>query len=402
MLFDSLLFISFVGLLSCTAFLILLAIAVSRFKRPQERKQAADQRQVSLLKPLCGLEPGLEQNLESFFCQDYLCYEIIFGAHHAGDPALQVLDRVRERHPEVSVQVVLSGEPDRANAKVCSLEKMAEVAHSDYFVISDSDVRVTSDYIGQVVQPLLDPAVGLVTCMYRGVPTGGLWSRLEALGMSVEMTSGVMVANMLEGMRFGLGPTMAVRRDALERAGGMAALADHCADDFLLGKLVHDAGFKVVLSPHVVNHIVMNQRMMDSVLHQVRWMKSTRFSRPKGHVGCGLTFAMPFGLLGLITCWAMGSPSWGYVMLGFALLNRVAEALLAGWQVVGDRLALRFCWLYPLRDLMGFFFWCASFAGTTIVWRGQRYRLQAEGRMVREPAAAAAPETSSEVAGAAD
>ena len=384
-----LLLCAIIGLLSCTVFLILLALAFLRFRRrPVLAASAQPWPFVSLLKPLHGLEPGLESNLESFFRQDYPQYEIIFGCRQESDPALEVVRTLRRRYPEVPVKVALSGEPEHPNAKVCSLQKMAAAASSNYLVVSDSDVNVTPGYLREVIRPLLQPEVGMVTCLYRGVSSGGFWSRLEALGMSVEMTAGVVVADMLEGLKFALGPTMAIRRDVLQEAGGFEILADYCADDFVLGQRVFEAGWQVVLSQYVLNHVALHQRCLASLQHQVRWMKSTRFSRPKGHIGTGLTFAMPFGLLGLAAGFAADKPLLGLALFLYAALNRMAEALLAGWGVVRDPLVLRYFWLYPVRDLLGFLLWCASFFNTSIVWRGERYQLQMGGKMVREGAAA--------------
>jgi ceramide glucosyltransferase len=378
-----LLWFAIAGLVSCTGFLVLLAVATLRFRRRRADTSATVFPPVCLLKPVCGLEPGLEANLASFFAQDYPNFEIIFGARSSEDPALQVVRAVRKRFPLVPVKVVLSGEPDRPNAKVCSLQKMyAQVSH-DYLVISDSDVQVAPNYLREVIAPLLDQKVGLVTCLYRGVPTGGIWSRLEALGMSIEMTSGVVVADMLEGMRFALGPTMAIRRDVLQAVGGFEVLADYCADDYLLGHKVYKSGRQVVLSEHVIDHVVFNRSFKPSILHQLRWMKSTRFSRPKGHIGTFLTFAMPFGLLALGAGAAAGHTVLGLALLGWAVLNRLLMAVTAGWGAVHDRRSLRDCWLYPVRDLMGFFFWSASFIGRKIVWRGDLYRLEYGGKMTR-------------------
>ena len=373
------------GLVSSSVFLVLSMASALRFRRrvQQSAVAASSLPPVTLLKPLCGLEPNLEQNLESFFRQDYPNFELIFGTREANDPALEVVQRIHERYPEIKIKVVLSGEPDRPNAKVCSLEKMYTAASSDYFVISDSDVRVTPDYLKELTVPLLDPAVGLVTCLYRGVPVGSIWSRLEALGMSVEMTSGVIIAGMLEGMKFALGPTMAIRRDVLESIGGFGVLVDYCADDYVLGHAVHESGHTVVLSRHVINHAANHRSFKGSILHQVRWMKSTRFSRPKGHIGTGLTFATPFGLLGAATAMASGHTVLGMVFLAWALLHGVAMSLAVGWGVVRDPNSLRYCWLYPVRDFMGFCFWCASFFSRDIVWRGVRYRLQFGGKMLR-------------------
>lgn len=387
MLGHLLLLCSIIGLLSCTAFLLLLAAAFVRFRRSvPPHSWDGPCPFVTLLKPLHGLEPQLESNLESFFRQDYPGYEIIFGCRQETDPALDVVNAVRRRYPHIPVRIVFSGEPQQPNAKVCSLQRMAAAAGAEYLVVSDSDVKVTPQYVREVIRPLLQPKIGMVTCLYRGVPSGGLWSRLEALGMSVEMTAGVVVADMLEGLRFALGPTMAIRRDVLEQVGGFQVLADYCADDFVLGQRVFESGRQVVLSRYVVDHVALHQRCLASLQHQVRWMKSTRFSRPKGHIGTGLTFAMPFGLLGLVAGMAMHDPLLGLALFFYAALNRMAEALLAGWGAVRDPLALRYFWLYPARDLLGFGLWCASFFNTSIVWRGELYQLQMGGKMVRQGA----------------
>ena len=282
----------------------------------------------------------------------------------------------------VPVKIVTSGEPTHANAKICSLMRMYHEANHDYLIVSDSDVLVTPNYVREVVAPLLRKEIGLVTCLYRGVASGGFWSHMEALGMSVEMTSGVLVADLLEGMKFALGPTMAVRRDVLDDIGGFAMLADYCSDDYVIGERVAKAGSEVVLSSHVIDHIVINRSLRNSLLHQARWMKSTRFSRPAGHVASVLSFATPFGLLALAAALLLGRPLLGLALFAGAYLNRVIMALIAGWGIVRDRQSLRSCWLYPLRDFMGFGFWLFSFFGSTIIWRGETYRLEAEGLMV--------------------
>jgi ceramide glucosyltransferase len=378
-----LLLFSVIGVISSTVYLILVIVAGFRFRQAVERTDKTSLPPVTLLKPLHGLEPFLERNLESFFQQDYPEFEIIFGARDADDPALGVVRSLQARYPRVKTQVVLSGAPEYPNAKVFALEKMIPRANAPYLVITDSDVCVRRDCLRDVVAPLLDPANGMVTCLYRGLPAGGFWSRLEALGMSVELTSGVLVANMLEGMKFALGPTMAIRRDLLESIGGMAALSQYCADDYILGNLAHAAGKRVVLSKHVIGHVAMNTSFRASLTHQIRWMRSTRFSRSAGHVGTGLTYAMPFGLLGLTAGFLGHAPELGVALFAVAYMNRVIQAIATGWNVVGDRESLRLCWLYPLRDFMGFIVWCCSFTGSEIVWRNERYRLVADGKMVR-------------------
>ena len=386
--------VAITGLLASTVFLGLVVVAAIRFRGSAGHSagmSAADSAlpPVTILKPLHGMEPLLEECLESFFQQDYPVYELIFGARSESDPALAVVESLKRKYPHVPTRTVLSGEPDYPNAKVYVMEKMVPLSAYPTLVITDSDVRVERDYLRQLVQPLRDANVGMITCLYRGVPTGGFWPLLEALGMSIEMSSGVLVANLLEGMKFALGPTMVIRKDVLECWGGFGVLRDYCADDFVMGALTYEAGRTVVLSQHVIDHIVLNRSARQSLLHQLRWMKSSRYSRQLGHIGTGLTFAMPFGLLGLVAGGIAGNWPLGLGLLGAAFANRVVQALAVGWGVTRDRNSALYCWLYPVRDLLGFILWCGSFSGSEIVWRGERYRLASGGRMVPKDRAAA-------------
>ena len=231
--------------------------------------------------------PAGRKSGELFSRQDYPTFEIILGARDASDAGLQVAEKVRQRHPQVKSRMVVSGPPTWPNAKVFSLSKMIPVSANDYFVISDSDVRVSRDFLRDVIPTLLDNGrLGdLVTCPYRGVTAGDFWSTLEALGMSVEMPSGVMVADMLEGIRFALGLRMALRRDGLEKIGGIAATADYYSDDFVLGNLIWAAGYKVVFSHHIIQHVLTPRSLKRTLGDQLRWMKSTRFLAPSGACG---------------------------------------------------------------------------------------------------------------------
>jgi len=375
--------VALAGLLTSTLYLLLVGLAALRFRRKRLPCGAAELPPVTVLKPVHGIEPHLRDSLESFFRLDYPQFEIIFGARTSNDPAFAVVRELKEIYPQVPVKLVTSGEPPWPNAKCWSLAKMVDQAHFDHLVISDSDVEVAPDYLRQLIPALLDPGVGCVTTVYRGKPTRGLWARLEALGMSVEMTAGVLVADMLEGMKFALGPTMAVRREALQEIGGFAQFADYCSDDFLLGKRIAAAGYKVVLSPHIIDHVILHESLRQSLTHQTRWMKSTRYSRPKGHLGMGLTFSMPYGVLGFLAGAASGRLAIGATILAATFLNRVLLAIVAGWEAVRDQRARDCCWLYPLRDFMGFGFWLVSCFSDQIRWRGERYRLEVGGRMVR-------------------
>jgi ceramide glucosyltransferase len=381
-----LLIVSVLGLLSSTVFSGMVAAGVLRFLR--ERQRAAVARRevyappVSLFKPLHGAEPDLAAHLATFFRQDYPGpYEVLFCARNLQDPGLTIARQVASRYPEIPVRFLAVEGVPFVNAKVSSLERMEAFASHDVFIISDSDVRVTPEYVREVMADFRDPDVGAVTCLYRGIAEQGIWAKLEASGMSVEMTSGVLAANLIEGMQFLLGPTMAVRRAAVQRMGGFAKLGPYCSDDFLLGNWVAALGYKVVLSRHVIDHIVLNMTFMTSMKHQIRWMKSTRFSRPKGHLGTGLTFSVPYGLCGGGAAAALHHPLLGCALAVYAVAGRMVLAGLVAGSVVKDESLVRTVLLFPLRDLMGFLFWAASYTSGKILWRGQLYHLGEHGRM---------------------
>lgn len=375
------------GTVSSTVFLLLVLIAASRFKKNSERyrRKVADSISalppVTILKPVHGMEARLEENLESFFQQDYPDYEVMIGARSADDPALGIAQKLQKRHPMVKSRIVISGPPPWPNAKVYTLQKMIELSRHDYFISSDSDVRVRPDFLRNVIPPLFDPKLGLVSCLYRGDPAGDFWSTLEALGMSVEMPSGVVVADMLEGTRFALGPAVAFRRDALDAIGGIRATADYYSDDYELGNKIWAAGYKVIFSHYFVHHVLTPRTLARTIGDQLRWMKSTRHSRPWGHLGTGLTFAMPFGILGLIAAAGLGRIWIGVALLAWAFLNRVLQSVAVGWGLLKDPRARQLCWSYPVRDLQGFFVWAASYASHEFHWRGEKYRFTKNGKI---------------------
>ena len=384
-----LLVLGLLGLTTSTIYTTLVVWGAVRFAQRRRTAQVSEfAPAVSLLKPLHGSEPELELRLESFFQQEYPSFEILFCARSSQDPGLSVARRVAGRYPHVPTKFLSCGEAPYANAKVWSLERMQGAAEHKIFVISDSDVLVTPDYLHAVVAPLADDRIGLVTCLYRGValPATTLkgrsfWSSLEAVGMSVEMSSGVLVAEMLQGMAFALGPTMVVRRDCLERAGGFSAIGGYHGDDFMLGSLMAAHGHKVVLSTHAIEHHILNTSFMSSARHQIRWMRGTRFYRPKGHLGTVLTFSVPYGLLAAAVALALHRPGFALFLFGWSWATRVAMAALVGKVVVREPHLWRNAMLYPIRDLLGFFFWSASYLGNDVLWRGEVYELLRGGLM---------------------
>jgi len=378
--------IALVGSLSSNVFLVLAMLGAAKFHREAGRQRLAAEAVtewpvVSLLKPVHGREVRLKENIESFFHQDYPEYEILFAVDTEENEALGIVREVCARYPNIRTQVIVTGRSPWLNPPAYSFYKMAALAAHDILVTSDSDVEVQPNYLREVVPPMLDPKVGMLTCVYRGKNVGGFWSAVHAVGMSVEMSAGVVTANLLEGMKFGLGPTIVVRRDALEKIGGYSVLGEYFANDFVIGNLVEKAGYRVVLSRHVIDHVVSPLKFRRVWEDEVRWAKSTRWSRPWGHLGSGLIFPIPYGILGFLAAAALGRIWLAVCLLVIALGNSLIEDLVIGWGVTRDPCARDASWLYLLRDLLGFFVWCASYVGQRTVWRNVPYVLADGGRI---------------------
>jgi ceramide glucosyltransferase len=392
LLLEILFWVAMCGTVTSTIYCLMVIVAAVRFgvrKRREDREAATFLPALSVLKPLHGMEPGLERNIETFFEQDYPEFEVLFCARHESDEGLQLARRVGARYPQVDARYVTCGEPTPKfhNAKVFSLAKLDSVAKHELFITSDADVRVTKDYLRRMVQNLKDPQMGLASCVYLGTTDrgakAGFSSQLDAVGKSVEMTSGVLVADMLEGTKFALGASMAVRKDSFQKAGGFGELGQFYADDFVLGSRLAAQGVGVRMATHVIQLMVQDTPFGLSFRNQLRWMQSTRRSRPWGHMGSGLTFAVPFGLLGLMWGLLTGHALLGLVWLAGTVLNRWLQAGTI-LQVMGDRNWMRGMLLYPLRDLLGSVLWVGSYGGDKFYYRGKIYTLKGGGR-VEEP-----------------
>ena len=381
------LIVACIGVLSSSIFVILSLAGAAKFHRESEEQRRFAEGvgtlpPVSLLKPVHGAETRMKENIESFFRQDYPDYEILFAADEESDTALPIVREVAARYPKIKCSILVTGKPELPNPPACAFSRMSEVAAHNILVTSDSDVEVGPDYLREVVPPMLDPAVGSVTCVYRGKNAGAFWSGMDAIGMSVEMTAGVVTANLLEGMKFGLGPTIVTRKDSIAKIGGYSITGEYFSNDFVTGNFIEKAGYRVVLSRHVIDHVVSPMTFKKMWDRQVRWAKGTRWSRPKGHLGTGLVFAMPYGILGILAGMLSGHVLAGAVLLLAAILNRLVESWVIGWGVVRDPRARSEVWLYPLRDLLGFAVWCASYLSKRAVWRDRRYQLVRGGRIV--------------------
>jgi ceramide glucosyltransferase len=357
---------------------VLTVIAALRYRavRPPELRDAPA---ISVLKPLAGIDDGLEQNLRSFFEQSYPRFEILFAVRSSEDPAIALVERLRAAYPAVPSRLIVTGEPPYPNAKVFSLDRMLAAAHHDLIVMSDSDIRVTPGLLSILAAEFQDARLGLATCPYRAVPGRSFWSTLEAIGLNTEFIGGVLVARMLDGMKFALGPTIAARRETLSRIGGFDAVKDFLAEDFVLGKLAAERGYGVILSSYAIEHRIGAQRFAANMKHRLRWNRSTRRSRPWGYVGQVFTNPLPLALM----LWAV-QPGW-WPVVAATLLLRGAAAWATARHVLHDSLTMRLWPLIPLQDIASFLAWAAGFFGNTILWRGRRYYLRSDGRFQPVP-----------------
>jgi len=387
LLLHILFWVAAVGSVTSTIYCFMVFAASLRFGLRKRREQSAPADflpSLSVLKPLHGTEPGMERNLETFFEQDYPDFELLFCARFDTDEGLRLAKSVGQRYPHVNAQYVTCGDPMPKfhNAKVYSLAKLDSVAKNDLYITSDADVRVEKNYLQRMVQTLKDPHNGLASCVYLGTAHehAGFPSQLDAVGKSVEMTSGVLVADMIEGTKFALGATMATRRKSFQDVGGFNELGQFYADDFVLGNRLAAQGTGVLLATHIIRLMVQDSPFWLSFRNQLRWMQSTRRSRPWGHLGTGLTFAMPYGLLGLLWGLLSGHPLLGLAWLGAMVVNRWLQAG-AILTVLGDPDRVYSGLIYPLRDVLGSILWLASYGGENFYYRGKVYKLKEGGRV---------------------
>jgi ceramide glucosyltransferase len=335
---------------------------------------------ISILKPLKGVDPEIYESFRSHCVQDYPEYQIIFGVSDPQDPAVPSVRQLQQEFPKRDIQLVVCREKLGANVKVSNLEQMMSAARYPCLIVNDSDIRVEPDYLRRVTAPLADSSVGMVTCLYHGVPSPTLGSQLESLGISTDFCAGVLAAQQLEhGIRFGLGSTLAFRHSELQQLDGFISLVDYLADDYELGRRIADLGLKVQLSDVVVETHLPEYDLRGFLSHQLRWARGVRDSRLGGYIGLVTTFGLMWGLLTVIA--ARGTP-WAWVALIITLILRFAVAIAVGKSVLRDPQIPRLLWLLPLRDLIAVGVWIASFFGEQVMWRGDRFQLK-KGRLIR-------------------
>ncbi len=374
-------------------FFYLLALLSARsFGRAARRALPVFMPPVSILKPVKGLDPETYASFASHCRQQYGAeYELIFGVSSLDDAVVAAVEKLKLDFPQQRIVLVVCPEVLGTNGKVSNLSQMLPHAQFGYIVINDSDILVSPQYLQRIMAAFKSlngkqkagrkGLVGLVTAPYRGKSHGTIGSKMEALGISTDFMAGVLTARMLEGgIRFGLGSTLAFSREALEAIGGLRPLVDHLADDYECGARVYAAGYEVALSTEVVETYVPPYRFADFLAHQIRWSRSTRDSRKWGYAGLIFTFGLPWAFLNLV---ASGFSLPSFALFVLTLVARIALALSVGVGIIGDVQVLRDIWLLLPRDLVALGLWVWSFAGDTVVWRGDRFTLK-DGKLSRD------------------
>lgn len=335
-----------------------------------------EQPAVSVLKPLYGAEPGLYENLLSFVDQDYPAMQIVFGVRSPDDGALPLARRVIAERPGRDIALVVDSRVSGRNLKVANLVNMLPAAHHDILVFADSDMRVGRDYLATVTAPLHDRATGLATCLYKGRPGGGLWSRLGALHINFGFLPGALLGEQLGAGGGCFGATIALRRAVLERIGGLAVVRDELADDHRIGTAVREAGFATALSPYLVETSVAEKSLKCLWQHELRWARTVRLMAPVGFAGSILTHAVALSLIAALLC------GFSLTSLGFLALSCALRWASAGAVALTLRLPSAGLWLLPLRDLLSFAIFIGSFCGRNVSWRDQLFRIEPSGIIV--------------------
>jgi len=362
--------------LASLIYLLIALFAILRFdQNPEAHGKTLPP--ITLLKPLCGLDCLLYENLHSFCQQDYPEFQIIFGIADPDDPAIAVIKQLQIEFPDLDLRLVVDDRMIGTNLKICNLANMYPDAKHDLLVIADSDMRVGKDYLSTVSNSFEDESVGAATCLYTATPIGGVASRLGAMFINEWFLPSVLVALTFQKLNFCFGATMAVRRNVLEKLGGFEQLASLLADDHMLGKFVDKLGYKVNLIPYLVENIVQEPDLVTLFKHELRWARTIRLVQPAGYSMSFITYAIPLSLI-LLILW----PSYlvAYVMFAAAIILRLVIHNVVRLKVKLMNDAFQ-SWLVPVRDCLNFIVWIVSFFSRKVSWRQNDFAIRSDGNL---------------------
>jgi ceramide glucosyltransferase len=377
----SIVMLGYASLVAAAGYVLLAVIAVLAWQLRRRAVTALSPPPVTVLKPLCGAEPGLYDHLRSFCDQDYPEFEIIFGVREADDPACAVVRRLIAEFPQLPMKLVVDAHLHGSNRKVSNLINMLPFAHHEVLVMADSDAFVGRDYLGAVTAPLRDNGVGLVTCLYRGVPTPGIWSRLGAMYINEWYIPSVLLTWLFGYEGYVSGQTLCMRRSVLRAIGGLQVLADQLAEDYRLGELVRRMNLRIVLSPYLLSGEHHEPDLCSMARHELRWMRTIRMLRPRSFLGIFATFSLPLALIGILFASLVGVSFAAWALFAVTVFSRFTLHFVP--RIRGQRSMLSDFWLLPVRDFLICWIWCRSFSSWRVNWRGNEFDVDADGVMRR-------------------
>jgi ceramide glucosyltransferase len=365
------------AILPCFSYLLIIFAARSFFRchraAPRDFTPPA-----SILKPVHGLDPEAYENFASFCRQDYPEYEVLFAVSNEQDPATPIIRQIIADFPALPIRLLVGAEKIGSNDKVNKLCAMAHAARHNLLVQSDADIRVGPGYLRSIAAPFRDPNMGATTSLFTGIPMPSLWAELEAIYLSTDFMSSVLMARQLEGVRFALGATVAVTRQSVAEIGGFEGLADDAADDYEIGYRIAARGHRVELVEGTVKTWCCPQSLRQFFVQRLRWAIMARQARPLGYAGLIFTQGLPWTILA-----AMVAPTHLLALAFVAayLILRMATVWTMGIWGLRDDLLNRRWWLVPLWDAFGFAVWLNSLVWSRVRWQGVEYRV-AGGRLI--------------------
>jgi ceramide glucosyltransferase len=370
--------LGFFSLIAALGFIVAAVLARLVWRRRRWPISSSSKPPVTILKPLCGAEPGLYDNLRSFCTQDYPNFEIIFGVRDAADPACATVARLMAEFALLPIRLIIDPELHGSNRKVSNLINMLRDANHEWLVMADSDAIVGADYLSTITTPLRDPDIGLVTCIYRAIPTRGVWSRVGAMYVN-EWYMPLVLLTWLFGYRgYVSGQTLCIRQATLRAIGGLEVLANHLAEDHRLGQLVRGLNLKVELSPYPLDGVHYERDLKSMTRHELRWMRTIRALRPRSFLGVSLTFSLPLAVLGI--AFAAASPTLSPAAWSLFAGSLIARVALHVAHRAGDaRKILADLWLLPLNDLLICWVWLRSLFTSRITWRNDQFEVDTDG-----------------------